>query len=256
MRLQLFEFGDLENIPRVYHDFLREFMGFLYRNLHIHKLWLQEINLFIEQNNKIHDPCAGSGDVNYYIEKEIDENIDFQFILSDIMTDRVPRFAKTINSLKRRRLTYLEYSLDLLKASDSVYPKIFINAFHHFTPEQVKVILNQQAKKKQDMLILEYCQKTLMSYFSMIMGPFMSMILFPFIIKKKDLISGFILTYIIPIIPFMLLWDGFISCFRTYSENDLMQVLNELEIKDLKIITKKKRSLLYPSGVSSIQIIF
>ncbi len=259
MRLQLFEFGDLSFPPKVYHEFLRSFMGLLYRKLKIHHLWIEPLNNFIKNdNNMLHDPCAGSGEVNLYIKNEMNKaKLEFKFILSDIMTDTVPLFAKTINNLKDENIYYIEQSVNLLDFQNNEnYSKVFINSFHHFTPSQVSKILEEHFKIKKDIIVLEYCQRSLMSFLSMIAGPLLSLILFPFIIKRKHFFSAFVFVYLLPIIPLMLLWDGIISSLRTYTKKDLQKLMKQLQISDYKIIESRKRSLLYPSGVTAVQIIF
>lgn len=259
MRIQSFEFGDLPKIPKFYHNFLRTLMSRLYELFKIHQLWIPHILAFCKENEStvIMDPCAGSGKVNQLIESEIQKDVNIQFILSDIMTDRAPMFADHINGLRNKRLQYISHSIDFLKSQNEYkQPKMFINSFHHFTNDQVIEILKASSQNSSNLLILEYCRKTFMSFISMILGPFIAMILFPIVVKKNDLIETFIFMYLIPIIPMMLLWDGVISSLRTYDKDDIENLLKRAGIDNYEITYSSGRSLLYPSGVTAMSIKF
>lgn len=259
MRIQSFEFGDIKEVPQFYHNYLRALMSLLYEYLHIHRLWLPMIRKFSQQNKgeTLLDPCAGSGHVNLLIAKELEKEEDFKFYLSDFMTDRAPKFAKQINEANHPNIHYIEHSVDLLQMKDEVeFPKVFINSFHHFSPDQVAKIFRDHARVKKDILILEYCRKTPLNFFSMVTGPFIGMLLFPLIVEKKDILWSFIFVFIIPLIPLMLLWDGVISSLRTYSRMDIEKILLQEGIKDFKVEFKSARSLQYPSGVTGHLINF
>ena len=89
MQKKLFEFGDLFWVPEFYHAFLRRFMGALYKVFGYHRLWLPELNRFINKaGGTVMDPCAGSGYVNELLMKELNKK-DLRFYLSDFMIDNV-----------------------------------------------------------------------------------------------------------------------------------------------------------------------
>tara|TARA_Y100000780_G_scaffold196518_2_gene186634 strand:+ start:142267 stop:143058 length:792 start_codon:yes stop_codon:yes gene_type:complete len=254
LRVNSFEFGDLSSVPAFYHQFLREFMSKIYFVFGIHKLWRKEISEFVERQGaeSIHDPCAGSGYVNQLIFESLDKNLGAKFYLSDLMTDESPEFAKQINSLGYQDLKFAEESIDLLKIEASKQmPKMFVNSFHHFNNEQVKEILKNTLGQGKEILVLEYCRKTPDSLVSMLFGGVLSLLFFPFVVEKKFIIPSFIFTYLIPIIPFMLVWDGIVSCLRTHTISSLKQILVELNLTNVLIEKKTRRSLLYPSGVDS-----
>ncbi|MEC9281578.1 MAG: class I SAM-dependent methyltransferase [Bdellovibrionota bacterium] len=254
MRVNSFEFGDLQAVPAFYHQFLREFMSKIYLVFGIHKLWRTEITEFVKRqgSQSIHDPCAGSGYVNQLIFESLDEKLNAKFYLSDLMTDESPEFAKQINALGFENLKFAEKSIDLLKIEASnQMPKMFVNSFHHFDRDHVKEILKNTLGQGKELLVLEYCRKTPDSLMSMLFGGVFSLLFFPFVVEKKFVLPSFIFTYLIPVIPFMLVWDGVVSCLRTHSSSSLEEILVDLNFSNVSIEKKTKRSLLYPSGVDS-----
>lgn len=255
MQKKLFEFGDMFWVPEFYHAFLRRFMGALYKVFGYHKLWLPELTTFIEKaGGKVLDPCAGSGYVNELLMKEMD-NKNVKFYLSDFMIDKNPEFRERINNLGDDRIHYLEQPIDVLKDKpDFRCPKIFINAFHHFDDEQVKQILKLNLTHGDDILVLEYCDNSIASHFSMLFGPLIAMLFLPFITDRRQLLVTALFTYLIPIVPIMLLWDGFVSNIRCYSHKSLERIVHEAGFSDSVVTTTFRRSLLYPAGVTAHHI--
>ena len=256
MQKKLFEFGDLFWVPEFYHAFLRRFMGALYKIFGYHKLWMPELNAFIEKSGgKVLDPCAGSGYVDALLIKEMKQQ-DLQFYLSDFMIHKNPEFREHINNLDDPRIHYLEQSIDVLQDNpDFRCPKIFINAFHHFDDEQVAQICKLNLSHGDDILVLEYCDNAFVSYLSMLFGPLIAMILLPFITERRQLLVTAVFTYLIPIVPLMLLWDGLVSNLRCYSHRSLKNIVHNAGFTSAEVKTTFRRSLLYPAGVTSHHIV-
>lgn len=42
-------------------------------------------------------------------------------------------------------------------------------------------------------------------------------------------LSRILLTYLLPVIPFVVTFDGMVSCLRTYSPSELLNLVNEPE---------------------------
>ena len=255
--MHLFEFGDQNFVPDFYHEFLRDFMGQLYKKLGHYKLWTDSFSKFCERNRSgiIHDPCAGSGEINELLIRELPNFQDYKFLLSDLMADQTPEYHEYFKQIHEIDIEYAKKSKNLLTGvAKPNMPKIFINSFHHFKKAQAKVILTKNLEIGNEILILEYCHKTLMSYISMMAGPIMSLIMFPLVVTKKTFLPCFIFCYLIPIIPLMLLWDGFVSCLRTFDTKDIKKILKEINLKNCQIKEEKRYSFLFPSGVTSISI--
>ena len=133
-------------------------------------------------------------------------------------------------------------------------PKIFINSFHHFDNEQVAQIFKLNLSHGDDVLVLEYCDNSFMSYVSMLLGPLVAMIMLPFITERRLLLVTAIFTYLIPVVPLMLLWDGIVSSLRCYSNKSIKAVLKDAGFGDVTVTSTFRRSLLYPAGVTAHHI--
>jgi hypothetical protein len=68
------------------------------------------------------------------------------------------------------------------------------------------------------------------SILAMIFLPISVLITTPFIRPFKFV--RLIFNYLIPIAPLFVLWDGVVSCFRTYSVPEMTSLVDKLENKD------------------------
>ena len=61
----------------------------------------------------------------------------------------------------------------------------------------------------------------------MVLSPITLLVSTPFISPFK--FKRLVFTYLIPILPILVLWDGVISCLRTYSSSELKELVQGLE---------------------------
>ncbi|PPD20322.1 MAG: hypothetical protein CTY22_04695 [Methylomonas sp.] len=256
--MRLFEFGDMDMVPELYHVYLRKYLTFFYKAFGYHRLWVPGFAEFILKIKKqdLMECCSGSGDVLLMIDAELDESKfkNIRYILSDIRPN--PEFCGRINLMPGDRFKYLNESVDIVsKHAEYSYPKIFINSFHHFSKEQVVGIFNANLGNNNEIIIMEYVRKSFLGFLSMVVGPLVVFLTLPFVVRLKHLPVMAFFTYLLPIFPLMMLWDGIVSCLHEYSDKEIKQIIDEMGYK-VNIKSSVKRNLLYPAGVSVIGITF
>jgi hypothetical protein len=227
----LFEFGDLNWVPRWYHFYLRETLEFQYKFYKHDLLWLKGLSKFLKESpsDKVLECCSGSGKclprLIEHLPKEFVKNKTF--ILSDY------RPLKQYSDLDRgAAFSYISKSLNATCANESYpLPKVFINSFHHFNDEMAKKILSDSLKNNNSILILEYTKKSLGVFISVILGSLSTFLLLPFYLKKNSYpFSILFFTYIIPLFPFVLLWDGIISNLRSRNLVNVERLCKDIDI--------------------------
>ena len=255
--MRLFEFGDMEWAPGWYHVYMRRYLVFYYKLFQYFKLWIPAISDFIKNTGSTSylECCAGSGEVLGLIVSRLPDNISHnkKFILSDISP--LPEFVQQVNAKLDSNIRYSEIAIDATEIPKELdFPRIFINSFHHFTPDKAEQIIRSSMQNGQGIIILEYVRHTLLGYISMLAGTLMILVTLPFVVRLKDLPLMALLTYILPLFPLMFLWDGIVSCLRVYTAEKLSTIVSEQKIAaDLSSVTK--RSLLYPAGVLAVTIL-
>lgn len=108
--------------------------------------------------------------------------------------------------------------------------RTIFSGFHHFRPAQAKRILENAAEDRAPIAIFEIVARHPLALFGMFFAPLMTLLLMPFL---RPFRWGWVpLTYVVPVIPFFIFWDGFVSCLRCYSLNELREMTQNLESSD------------------------
>jgi len=254
--MRLFEFGDLKEMPSLYHLYLRRYLVFFYKVFGYYKLWVPAFSDFLEETKaeKIMECCSGAGEALELLESQLDSTQfnSVHYLLSDIQ----PRFefVSKFNLEKEGRFHYIAESVDVTQLKvDLDCPKVFINSFHHFSQPQVENIFKSVLGNGNEILILEYVRNSLLGYLSMLMGPIVVLLTLPFVVKPKHFPIMALFTYLVPLFPLMVLWDGMVSCMHEYNAKQLRGIATGLGM-EVTVKSSVTRSLFYPAGVSAIVI--
>lgn len=255
--MRLFEFGDMKWTPDWYHLYMRRYLVFYYRLFRYFRLWTPAISRFFESTGarSYLECCSGSGKVLELVISDLPEALldGKSFILSDL--NLLPEFVGQVNSIPDSKIRYYELPVDATRIPENLnYPRIFINSFHHFSPDDARQIIQSSIQSGQGLLILEYVRHSVLGYLSMLTGSSLILATLPFVVMPRHLPLMALFTYILPVFPLMFLWDGIVSCMRTYSPVEITRIISEHGIP-ARTSDYTKRSLLYPAGVSAISIL-
>lgn len=100
--------------------------------------------------------------------------------------------------------------------------RTLFGAFHHFTPSYAEAVMRNAIEKKEGIGIFEFTERRLL-YFLVLFPAVFSVFLFtPFIRPMR--FSRLLLTYILPLIPLIVFFDGAVSCLRSYSADEMMEI--------------------------------
>jgi hypothetical protein len=102
--------------------------------------------------------------------------------------------------------------------------------FHHLRPAVARAVLAKAYEQRQPICIFEITDPSLTGILSCVMMPLYVLILTPFVRPLTPWQLFF--TYVVPILPVLIAWDGFVSTLRTYSVKDLQDMTAELNARD------------------------
>jgi hypothetical protein len=110
--------------------------------------------------------------------------------------------------------------------------RTLFNAFHHFRPEQARRILADAAAARQPIAVFELVSRQPFVLASMLFAPLLAAISM-FLLRplRWDWIA---LSWLVPVIPLFVLWDGFVSCLRVYSPEELEGLVQGLGAPDYR----------------------
>ena len=227
-RIHLFEFEDQEWLPSFLRDYMTDFLSHLANSLNIFKpiLPLLEKGLKSSSENRVLDLGSGAGGGWIKLSSLLEERSPKTEVL---LTDYFPnknRFNQFNNNTLN--LKYLEEPIDARDVPPSLQGlRTLFLVFHHFRPKDALRILQNSVNANQPIAIIEGQERSVQSIIGMIFSPVTLFLITPLI--KPFKFSRIIFTYIIPILPLLVFWDGVVSCLRTYSPAELRTLIEGLE---------------------------
>lgn len=105
-----------------------------------------------------------------------------------------------------------------------------VNSFHQFSVDEAKDLLKQISQNKQPIVIVEGNNDSLWQVFGMtVIVPLTVLLTAPFV--KPFRFERIIFTYIIPVLPFVTFFDGFMALFKLYAPKDLDELTASIQSK-------------------------
>lgn len=98
---------------------------------------------------------------------------------------------------------------------------------HHFRPPEARAILADAADAGQPIAAFEVSERHPRLLGVLPLLPFAVFAMTPFLRPRSA--SRFLLTYGLPLVPLFVLWDGLVSCLRTYTVAELEQLVHGLD---------------------------
>lgn len=242
-RIHLFEFEDQKWFPTLLRNYTTDFLQFLSNKMKVYEPVVEEINEALRKSNTstIIDLGSGSGGGLLWLGNELKRNNpELKIILTDFFPNKIA-FEQT-----KKRAPYFDYSLDSVDARNvpqylTGFRTQFLS-FHHFKPQDAMMILQNAVDRKQPIGIFEIQDKTFPSMLAMFLSPLSVLLTTPFIHPFR--LGRLIFTYLIPILPLVVLWDGIVSSLRTYSVEELKALVDSIKNKesfDWKIEKKQSK---------------
>ncbi len=231
-RIHAFEFEDLPWFPSNLRNYATDFLQFVANTFDMYKPVIPVLQKGIEHagNNTIVDIASGGGGGLTKIASHLKkENPSLKVILSDFYPN-LEAFNRT-KSQAPVTFDFITESVDAMAVPASLKGlRTQFLSFHHFKPEQAKAILQNAVNNRQPIAIFEGQQRNIKSMIPMLLSPLSVLFTTPFI--KPFKIDRIIFTYLIPILPLFIMWDGVISVLRTYTVEELNSMILELNHHD------------------------
>ena len=230
-RIHLFEFEDQKWFPAFLRNYMTDYLQFISNKFDIYKpiVPILEEGLRKSDSNTIVDLASGGGGgllkLNEHLLKS---NPDIKLVLTD--------YYPNIQAFKQVKETYdnVEYmttSIDALNVPKSLIGlRTQFLSFHHFKPQQAKQILQNAIDNQSAIAIFEGQERNLKSIIFMLLSPLNVLLFTPFI--KPFKFGRLLFTYLIPIIPILVCWDGIVSVLRTYSIKEMRALIDTLSHSD------------------------
>ena len=108
--------------------------------------------------------------------------------------------------------------------------RTMFSGLHHFRPPQARRILASAADAGAPILIVEAVARHPFALLAMFLVPLMTLAAIPLL---RPFRCGWLpLTYLVPVIPLFIFWDGIVSCLRCYTQDELREMTADLGADD------------------------
>lgn len=178
------------------------------------------------RSQSIVDMCSGAGGPWSGLSRKLQEDAPTLHVW---LTDKYPnlRAFQNVRSAAENHVAYYPDSVDAMKVPGELQGfRTMFSSFHHFPPAQARAILQNAVDAKQGIGIFEVTSRTA-SAIAMMFLWFLTPFLFTPAIRPFRW-SRLLYTYVLPIIPLVLLFDGLVSCLRTYQPGELRELIDGL----------------------------
>jgi hypothetical protein len=232
-RVHLFEFEDQRWYPNVLRDLTTDFLRYS-ANSSKDALYRQVVpvisrGLRESGSTRIIDLASGAGGPYLRLAGPLaEQHPGLQIMLTDYFPN-LAAFAHVKNSAGY--FDYAPYPVDARQVPATLKGfRTYFLSFHHFKPADAKRILQDALNNNSGIAIFEDQERSWRSARQEAAGP-VSLLLHSWRIRPFKW-SRLLFTYLLPVLPFTLLWDGLVSCLRTYSEKEMLQLIDQLEHKE------------------------
>ena len=231
-RLHLIEIHDQDWCPRTVRDAETDYLQFTIATTKPYAAMVPILAAAFQRTGtrQVLDLCSGAAGPWFWLQPVLAER---GVSMPVCLTDKYPNVEafRQSNRLTHQSISYHPQSVDATRVPEELtgFRTIF-SAFHHFRPEQACAVLTDAIHKRQGIAVFEGTQHSVLALLLMLLVPLAVLVTTPFIRPFRW--SRLLWTYLIPIVPIVALFDGLVSCLRTYSVEELRDLTASLDSND------------------------
>ena len=219
-RWHLFEFEDQPWFPRVLRSHMMSWLSSSYRYSSLPAIWAGYIARALPSNQRVEmiDLASGAaGPVPLVREQLAARGYMVSITLTDLHPD--PAAMTTLNH-RSGPIRYWPEPVDATRVPPQLKGvRTMFTALHHFGPDAASLIFRDAFEKKISLFVFELSERSAASLAASLLIPLAVLALTPWI--RPFSWSRMLWTYVVPILPVVIFWDGVVSQMRTYSQPEL-----------------------------------
>lgn len=184
------------------------------------------------QSRSIVDVCSGSGGPWLHVSQMLRGDPSGYRIC---LTDKSPNLAgfENVKITSANRIDFYRSPVDAMNVPAELHGfRTMFSSFHHFPPEEARAILQNAVDARQGIGIFEITSRSVSAIAMMFLWFLTPFALTP--AMRPFRWSRLLYTYVLPIIPLVLLFDGLVSCLRTYRAMELRELIDGLAASDYR----------------------
>ncbi|MEX2598868.1 MAG: hypothetical protein WD533_04345 [Dehalococcoidia bacterium] len=192
------------------------------------------------------DLCSGSGGPAVRLRRQLDQaGCHVPITLTDLYPD--PETWGDIRQRAGEGVRYVETPTDATAVPEHLTGfRTLFTAFHHFRPEQARQILVDAVTRRQGIAVFEQTERRLAPMLGTLTYIPLTLLAMPFV--RPFRLSRLVWTYFPPVTPIYAWWEGFASCWRSYTLAEMEAMLGSLPPNDY--VWEMARQPSIPAGVT------
>ncbi len=226
-RVHLFELEDLSWFPSWIRNCMTRYIAVVHQVAGTREALTPLIRRIVSvtPNKKLIDLCSGSGGPLPDIVHDLKtQGVDFELTLSDLYPN--------LDAAERLASSGIHYQETPVDVSDVDYDgaRSLICSFHHMKPDVARTILEDAYEKKRPMCIFEISDNALPVFLFWLTMPIALLMVFALTPRVRPMTwPQLVFTYAIPILPLCIAWDAAVSNIRTYTLQDMEELIAGLD---------------------------
>lgn len=218
-RYHLFELEDQAWWPRIFRDyqtdFLRDFLGLL--GLYKKAVPLISQLLSLSPGLRVVDLCSGGAGPWPRLVRH------FPNLSEVLLTDLYPNHAALQRACIDPRLSYHSKPVDATEVGpDLKGVRTIFTAFHHLGPKEAVNVLADAVGGRSPIAVFEIAERRKRNLLIMPLVTLAVFLLTPFI--RPFCHWRLFWTYLLPVVPLSVFWDGLVSQLRAYHPHELLEL--------------------------------
>lgn len=236
-RIQFVELHDLEGTPPVLRTLHTESITTIYRLTDAAREYSRPLARALRSgaDHRIVDLCAGSGGPVPLIQRRLHaEGVHTHVTLTDLVPN--VRAFERVAAENQRRLRDSCCSVDHVPTSvDATDCRVegtrtIYGAFHHFPPALAARMLQNAVDTRQPIVVVDTKRSFVYPVFFPFLLTLAVLVVAPF--QRNPLpryLLRLLLTYVVPVLPFMMFFDSVVSFLRMYGRAELRRIVDGLD---------------------------
>lgn len=226
-RYHLIEIHEQTWCPAMIRDAVTDYLQYVIKIGNAYQPIFQKLTGALKSVNsrKVVDLCSGGGGPWIGFKKELSAELPQSEV---VLTDLYPNLDAFQKLKSDNGLEFSAESVNVLDVPENLKGfRTMFSSFHHFQPEQARGILRDAVGKDCGIGIFEATPRNIKPLILMLLTPLIALFLTPGIRPFRW--SRIIFTYLIPIIPLVICFDGIVSVLRTYTPDELLQMASDAD---------------------------
>ena len=170
---------------------------------------------------------GGGGPMPTLVEAVVRSGADIHVTMTDLYPN-LPAFER-VSARDPQRFSFRTESVDATAVpADLPGMRLMFNSFHHLPPESARKVLGDAASQGRSIAIFEVVERSAVGVLGVWFGAMLSPIMMPLTNPRRW--ERWVFTWVLPILPAFIFWDGTVSCMRIYSPAELKGLTDSVNV--------------------------